>query len=194
MADPFLTTSRRILKQANDPFPLPLCGIYAIRNRLTGERYVGSSTQMRARTGSHRTLLRKGVHHSRRLQDAWDSCGESAFVYETLALCRPARLLEIEQFWLDHFDSYVTGYNQSPTAGSIKGTKRPQSAIDANRAFLTGRPRSLETIAKMKGRKHSPERCARMSAALKGHKGGVGRPVSAETRAKIGAANKAKRA
>jgi hypothetical protein len=50
----------------------PWRGIYAIRNRVTGNFYIGSSEHMIRRIRRHVSLLRRGIHHSIRLRNFSD--------------------------------------------------------------------------------------------------------------------------
>src|SRR5579884_2546151 len=57
------------------------CGIYAIVNTVTGERYIGSSSKITERFTDHRWNLRRGTHHSASLQKAWNTYGEDKFLF-----------------------------------------------------------------------------------------------------------------
>jgi hypothetical protein len=59
-------------------------GIYAITNILTQEQYIGSNGDLSARFNRHRTLLLRGDHHAKRLQEAWDQYGAEHFRFELL--------------------------------------------------------------------------------------------------------------
>ena len=59
--------------------------VYAIREKLTGRAYVGSSTQTAARRRvKHLSMLRLGEHPNRALQEAWNEQGEDAFEFVVL--------------------------------------------------------------------------------------------------------------
>lgn len=78
------------------------CGIYAILNTITQERYIGSSYDMSSRFAQHKALLRRGQRHAHRLQDAWNTYGEDAFVFIVLeTLPDTAQLAAVEQAYLD---------------------------------------------------------------------------------------------
>lgn len=90
------------------------CGIYAIHNTLTNERYIGSSHHMPRRFAQHKALLRQGQHHARRLQAAWDTYGEDAFIFAVLEeLPDPAQLADVEQAYLD---AEQPAYNDATSA------------------------------------------------------------------------------
>lgn len=61
--------------------------LYAIRNTVNGNAYIGSTVNYKSRWSAHRSALRKGRHHSFILQKAWDKYGEPAFVFELLLVC-----------------------------------------------------------------------------------------------------------
>lgn len=64
-----------------------LPGVYAIRNRLTGETYVGKARNLKTRRDGHTRLLESGVHHNRRLQLSWDSWGSLSFDWIVIYVC-----------------------------------------------------------------------------------------------------------
>lgn len=77
-------------------------GVYAITNIQTQEQYIGSSNDITLRLNQHRMALRRGNHHAKHLQEAWDKFGENAFRFELLEEVTDHRLLGIiEQHYLD---------------------------------------------------------------------------------------------
>ncbi len=166
-------------------------GVYQIRNVQTGDRYVGRAISFARRCQEHRTLLRGGRHTSIYLQNAWNKYGEQAFVFEPLLLCLPDEAIRIEQKLLD------------------RGTARYNLSRSAVSQVRAGEKRDPEIVKKIatanRGKRRTPEQCARMSAALTGRvsprKGAIlsaetrekirvalaGRPIPAETRAKMSA-------
>jgi len=145
-------------------------GIYTIANTVNGKRYIGSAVNISDRVTLHKMSLRRGDHHSSKLQRAWAKYGEEAFVFEPLLECSRDNLLFYEQRAIDRFDAAVDGgYNVAKVAG----------------AAGRGRKVSDETKAKIsaahKGKKRSPEFCAMRSAIMSGRS----QPVS--VRAKISA-------
>lgn len=69
---------------------------------------------------SHLSSLRRGVHHSKHMQRAFNKYGEKTFVFEVLEFCENDKLLEIEQKYLD---SLKPEYNACKVAGSCLGVK-----------------------------------------------------------------------
>lgn len=70
--------------------------VYAIRNTVNNRAYIGSTTNYKSRWHTHRSALRRGVHHSFILQKAWNKYGESAFSFEMLVVCPKDQRLEYE--------------------------------------------------------------------------------------------------
>jgi group I intron endonuclease len=138
-------------------------GIYAIKNTKTGDIYIGSSVTVHQRWYSHRSHLRRGIHHSPKLQRAWKKYGEDAFSFDILEVVPDAsELFAREQRWLDELKPFADqrGYNNHPSAGGARGHKLSQAVRDAMSASRTGR--------KMPAM--SPEQKAKLSAAAKTEK------------------------
>ncbi|SFS42780.1 NUMOD3 domain-containing DNA-binding protein [Brevundimonas viscosa] len=131
--------------------------------------YVGGSTHIVARWAQHRYRLREGNHRNPRLQEAWARLGEDAFAFEVLELCETGDLLAVEQRWLDRLKAEGSLFNVDMVAGSPKG-----------------RLHSPETRAKMsasrRGRSFSPETLAKMAAAKRGEKCSAAKVTEADVR------------
>ncbi len=79
-----------------------IAGVYAITNEITQGQYIGSSRNIPMRFKQHLSLLRRGIHHAKRLQEAWDSAGAPSFQFEILEHVADPRLLSsVEQRYLD---------------------------------------------------------------------------------------------
>src|ERR1700757_2872980 len=92
-------------------------GIYSFTSP-SGKQYIGSAISFSNRWRLHRHHLRKGRHHSRALQRAWNKYGEMAIVFEKIALCPITDLLAIEQAAIDRLKP---AYNICLKAGSPLG-------------------------------------------------------------------------
>lgn len=91
-----------------------ISGIYAIRNKINGKVYVGSSKSVHYRWGqSHRPFLRKGDHPNDHLQHSWSKYGEDNFEFEVIEECDESLLAEREEHWIEHHKSWNRqfGYN-----------------------------------------------------------------------------------
>ena len=76
-------------------------GIYQIKNLQNGNIYIGSAVDIGRRWRTHRRLLKKGVHHSSYLQNAWNKYGETSFAFIVVELCNKQDLLTKEQKYID---------------------------------------------------------------------------------------------
>lgn len=196
------------------------CGVYQIVNTVNGHRYIGSSANIHTRWRSHRNRLRRGSHHSRHLQHAWDLYGEARFAFSVIEQCSQSSLILREQFYIS---TLRPEYNILPRAGTtlgrivtdearkklseaLKGRAIPEEQKRRTSATLKGRRRAQSTRDKisktLKGRNISDEWRQKISNALKGltlseetrRKQSIahkGRIVSDETRRKLSEKGKA---
>lgn len=114
---------------------LDTSGIYIIVSHESRKVYVGSTTQgFGVRWSSHRSCLRRGIHHNPHLQAAWNKYGVGDF---ECIVCEyvddPDKIIEREQYWLDWHRMQAEVYN----VGAIAA------------APMLGRPRSEETRRKI---------------------------------------------
>ena len=80
---------------------LKISGIYCIINLKNGNRYIGSSKNIRQRLWSHRAELRHNKHENSHLQAAWNKYGEQNFDYYVIEVCDKDKLLEREQEYIN---------------------------------------------------------------------------------------------
>lgn len=157
-------------------------GVYKIENTSNGKIYVGRSVDLMHRKSVHWHHLRKGTHHSVKLQMAWLKHGESAFIFHVIERVVPELLTEREQYW---FDLLMPQYNIIKDARGAFGYKLSAATKAKIAAKARGRRASDETKMKLsdirKGWKHSDETKRKMRQA------GLGRTASDVTRAKISA-------
>lgn len=87
--------------------------IYRITNVKTGKCYVGITEDFKRRKKKHRAELNCHIHHSPKLQNAWDYWGEENFewtVREVEISCYDD-LYELEIEEIKKYNSYEDGYN-----------------------------------------------------------------------------------
>lgn len=159
-------------------------GVYVIE--CNGRQYVGSAQDISSRWAVHRCDLRKGRHHSRYLQRAYNKYGEVALAFSVLEYCEVDQCITREQYWID---ALHPAYNMHSLARSPLGVKRGEATRAKLRAIgmkrnppMLGKNHTEETRAKMRGRVVSEETRAKLRD----------RVISEETRAKLSAAKKGK--
>lgn len=99
-------------------------GIYIIRNLINGKVYIGSAKNVKIRINVHKHYLKKGNHHSKKLQNSYNKYNGN-FLISILENTPIENLLKREQYWIDYFKSYKdeNGYNMLKIAGNSKGYK-----------------------------------------------------------------------
>lgn len=98
--------------------------IYAIKNTLTGQYYVGKSKQPKQRRFQHIYDLKRGKHHSPKLQTAWDTQGGAGFQWKVLQVnIREADGHRWEIFWISALDAYQCGYNMNDGSYNVSPPK-----------------------------------------------------------------------
>jgi len=109
--------------------------VYRIRNKITEDIYIGSAVKYDYRIWAHLSRLRKGTHHSKILQNAFNKYGESIFEFSVLEQVHDKqKLIEREQYYLD---TLKPKYNISKKAGSPLGIKHSlRSRINMSRSHI----------------------------------------------------------
>ncbi len=133
-----------------------MAGIYMIQNKINGKMYIGQAQDIELRWSSHISLLQKGTHPSRYLQNAVNKYGIDNFTFEILCNCSVKELHTLEQYYifcLETTDSRV-GYNRQ-WGGQ---TNRPSMET-----------RRLMSLAH-KGKKHSEETRKKIGDSHRGMK------------------------
>lgn len=180
------TPSAETSQDALSAFDLARPGVYAITNVLNKSVYVGSAVNIKNRWRKHIHLLRRGLHHSPFLQNAYNKHGIKAFTLDVIEFVDDkTRLPEREQTWIDFF---TPRYNLSPTAYSCYGYKHTPEARAKMSASQTGKRHLFCAVVKrkraLKGHVVTPETKAKISRSH------LGIRPSAEARAKMSAAKK----
>jgi group I intron endonuclease len=94
-------------------------GIYQIVNTVDGKRYIGSAVDLHEREVRHFRELRRGMHHSQKLQRAFIKYGEIAFAFEPIITCAKSMRNWYEQQFIDQL---TPEYNICKIAGTPAGS------------------------------------------------------------------------
>ncbi len=131
--------------------------IYIIADKASGNCYVGSTINPSVRWKRHLYELKKGTHHSYKLQICFNKVGENGIAFSIVQKTDKNDMDAAEQNWITKLDSVKNGMNVCPIAYN------PGSF-----------PKSEEHKAKIgkahKGRKNTEEAKERMSLAAKTRK------------------------
>jgi group I intron endonuclease len=148
------------------------CGIYLIINTASSKVYVGSARDFQGRWRLHLTELNAGRHANGYLQRAWEKYGACSFVFMVVELCEEVRLLDREDSWI----AALNRMERSKGYNLVSAARHRTSDETRQKISQSG-----------KGRIHSPEALAKLSASKMGHE------VSEDTRAKLSVAHSGKK-
>lgn len=93
-----------------------MIGIYKIQNKINGKCYIGQSTNIQKRWTSHRNRWNKPSDHTYEtpLYRAFRKYGIESFIFEVLEECEASELNAKEIAYIQQYDSFWHGYNQTP--------------------------------------------------------------------------------
>lgn len=147
-----------------------ICAIYQIVCLPTGERYVGSSEDVPRRWSTHRSQLKRRIHHSQLLQERWNCLGPEGFEFSILKLIDDEEhLIEAEREYLKTGDFIFNA--AFPMKNPMKGRRHSPESIALMKKNRTGKP------GRAKGSIFTEEHRSKLAAAAKGKK----RPSSGRT-------------
>ena len=160
--------------------------IYSITCIINDKPYVGRTRQkFEVRIRQHKS---KSKNATTALGAAIRKYGWENFTAEIIEVCPVEMLNEREIYWIKKLNSKApNGYNMTDGGDGLVGcTQETRDKIAAHHADVSGENNPNY------GKKHSPETCAKMTAAKLGEKNPLfGKHHSSETCAKISAHHKA---
>jgi group I intron endonuclease len=80
-----------------------VCGVYLLRDTVTGGTYVGAARRIRTRISIHfHDMQRRPEQHTyRNMRGTFQTYGASVFQVELLEKCTPEDLLKVEKQWIE---------------------------------------------------------------------------------------------
>lgn len=196
----------------NPTVPYGVSGVYQIKNTITGDRYIGSSVDMRQRCLSHRSKLNRDVHCNPIIQNAWNKYGGENFAFQVLLICSREDTVIYEQALLDNTNTKYNyaDYVTKPLLGkklSKEHRKKISMALQGSNNPNYGKKlskRQKDRLARLRlGAKHTKETRRKMSIAHTGFKHSekskqkmseaqTGKKMSKEARIKMSKSQKGK--
>lgn len=86
-------------------------GIYSIKNKITGQYYIGQSIDIERRRRSHFNNLKNGSHINNYLQNSFNYYGEDAFEFKIICECSKEELDDEEIKYMKLYDAQTSGFN-----------------------------------------------------------------------------------
>lgn len=121
------------MKQINLQGKMPKTqGVYLITNELNGEKYVGISNDIRARWSAHRqaAINPSYTEYNTPLHQAIRKYGKENFSLSILEEVSDRNQLgEREKYWVNFYDTYNNGYNQTPGGEHVEGEDHHHAAL-----------------------------------------------------------------
>lgn len=108
-----------------------MIGIYRITNLITGESYIGQSSNIHRRWINHKSRYKnlKSTEYGSRLYNDMRIYGIDNFEFAVIEECAKDELLDKEKFWVAQLDSYDNGYNNTAGGNSGWANKLPKNLL-----------------------------------------------------------------
>lgn len=106
-----------------------MIGIYKIENKINHHIYIGQSTNIEKRWTNHKWNATAGKDDYT-LYRAIRKYGINNFSFSIIEICKEEELDEKEIYWINYYDSYNNGYNETP--GGQLGKPRSIVQYDLN--------------------------------------------------------------
>lgn len=138
--------------------------VYKIINLETGDFYIGSTYDINSRIRAHLYMLRKNIHHSVYLQNAWNKYGQNKFIFHVLEFVPENRLLELEQVYIDGLKPvYNTSKNSSSPMKDRKHSEKTRIKMSGKTPWNLGVNRTEEekllmSLGQKESFKRNPQR------------------------------------
>lgn len=192
-----------------------MTGIYQIQSKIKPERiYIGSAVNIRERWHNHLSFLKRGDHASIKLQNHFNKYGKDDLIFTILIGCDKEDLLTSEQFYLDSkihwFNICQIAGNSLGTKRTEEIKKKISERLKGNKYNLGRRWKMSEEgkqnvsngrkgvrmseearkhISEIRKEYYKTERgiaiINNLAVINKGHKYGLGKKLSEETKRKI---------
>lgn len=114
-----------------------LTGIYKITNKINGHLYIGQSIDIENRWTRHKwSAFNEEATKNYPLYRAFRKYGLENFTFEIIELCDKEGLKEKEIYYIQMYDSFVEGYNQTSGGDGCYGQEKPVYQYDLDGNFV----------------------------------------------------------
>lgn len=96
-----------------------MIGIYKITNMINNKCYIGCSKNIEQRWKQHKRIPKIKTS----LYNAFRKYGINNFKFEIVELCLESELSEKEKYWINYYNSYNNGYNETLGGEGVHGYK-----------------------------------------------------------------------
>ncbi len=110
------------------------CGIYKITNNINQKCYIGCSKNIEHRWIAHKSesILEYNPQYNYSIHKAFRKYGIDNFSFEIVELCTESELFDKEQYYIQYYDSYNNGYNETlggDTGPALIGENNPNAKL-----------------------------------------------------------------
>lgn len=126
-----------------------MIGIYKIENLINHHCYIGQSVNISKRWRSHKVAAynTNDSRYEYPIYKAIRKYGLSNFSFEVLEECSKEKLNEREIYWIEYYNSWQNGYNQTPGGDNVgnKTFKLSKEQVEEIKTRLMNLDDSIET-------------------------------------------------
>lgn len=100
-----------------------MIGIYKITNKINGKSYIGQSVDIERRWRNHKQYYKQKecVNYKYALYSAFRKYGIENFDFQIIEECDKDSLNDREIYWIDYYDTFKKGYNNTKGGGGSYG-------------------------------------------------------------------------
>ena len=110
-------------------------GIYKYQNKINGHIYIGQSTNIERRCQQHIYDANNPERRGTGLEIAIRKYGIENFTFEIVEQCGIEQLDERERYWINYYDSFENGYNQTPGEKVLRGEDHPRAILTEQEVY-----------------------------------------------------------